>query len=32
MKFIIVNGSLTPSAESNTYTVCEMVQKGFEKL
>jgi len=32
MKFIIINGTLKPSTESNTSVVCEMVQKGFEKL
>ena len=32
MKFIICNGSLTPSEESNTFTLCEMVKIAFEKL
>ena len=32
MKFIIVNGTLKPSTESNTSVVCEMVKLGFEKL
>tara|TARA_A100000164_G_C21789989_1_gene715318 strand:- start:380 stop:1042 length:663 start_codon:yes stop_codon:yes gene_type:complete len=32
MKFLICNGSLTPNEESNTYTLCEMVKLGFEKL
>ncbi len=32
MKFLICNGSLTPSNESNTFTLCEMVKLAFEKL
>ena len=32
MKFIIINGTLKPSTESNTSVVCEMVKMGFEKL
>ena len=32
MKFIIVNGTLKPSSESNTSVVCEMVKLGFEKF
>ena len=32
MKFLICNGSLTPSNESNTFTLCEMVKIAFEKL
>ena len=32
MKFIIINGTLKPSTESNTSVVCEMVKLGFEKL
>jgi|TARA_E500000318_G_C3545966_1_gene206716 multimeric flavodoxin WrbA len=32
MKFLIVNGSLTPNEQSNTFTLCEMVKLAFEKL
>jgi multimeric flavodoxin WrbA len=32
MKFLIINGTLTPNETSNTYTLCEMVKLGFEKL
>ena len=32
MKFIIVNGTLKPSTESNVSTICEMVKVGFEKF
>ena len=32
MKFIIVNGTLTPSTESNVSVICEMVKMGFNKL
>ena len=32
MKFIIYNGSLTADAESNTFSVCKMLQLAFEKL
>ena len=32
MKFLIVNGTLTENSKSNTYTLCEMVKLGFEKL
>ena len=32
MKFIIINGTLKPSTESNTSVVCEMVKVGFEKV
>ena len=32
MKFLIFNGSLKPDAESNTFSVCKMLQLAFEKL
>ena len=32
MKFLIVNDSLTPNEQSNTFTLCEMVKLAFEKL
>ena len=32
MKFLIINGTLTENSKSNTYTLCEMVKLGFEKL
>ena len=32
MKFIIINGTLKPSSESNTSVICEMVKVGFEKF
>ena len=32
MKFLIVNGSLTPNEQSNTFTLCEMVKLAFQKL
>ena len=32
MKFLVVNGSLTPNEQSNTFTLCEMVKLAFEKL
>ncbi len=32
MKFLIFNGSLKPDAESNTFSVCKMLQLAFDKL
>ena len=32
MKFIIYNGSLKADAESNTFSVCQMLKLSFEKL
>ena len=32
MKFIIINGTLKPSSESNVSVICEMVKMGFEKV
>ena len=32
MKFLIFNGSLKADAESNTFSVCKMLQLAFEKL
>ncbi len=32
MKFIIYNGSLKADAESNTFSVCQMLKLAFEKL
>ena len=32
MKFLILNGTLSPASESNTRTVCEMTKMAFEKF
>ena len=32
MKFLIFNGSLKPDEESNTFSVCKMLQLAFDKL
>ena len=32
MKFLIFNGSLKPDSESNTFTVCKMLQLAFDRL
>ena len=32
MKFLIFNGSLKPDTESNTFSVCKMLQLAFDKL
>ena len=32
MKFLIFNGSLKPDADSNTFSVCKMLQLAFDKL
>ena len=32
MNFLIFNGSLKPDSESNTFSVCKMLQLAFEKL
>ena len=32
MRFLIFNGSLKPDAESNTFSVCKMLQLAFVKL
>ena len=33
MKFILLNGTLKLDSElSNTFTICQMVKAGFEKL
>ena len=32
MKFLIFNGSLKPDADSNTFSVCKMLELAFDKL